>query len=565
MGQVCEWDVMKGRTFLAVLLTGILVLLALATAGWWLVWQRSPLQFQHQALVVPRAASFVPRQSPFSFYLLTDAEAPGAYARALSPPRQRREAGAALVSLRDGAFAAAGLDYQGELASWLAPEIGLALFDTHADTSGTSGPGWLLVLRSRDTDGARHFVQRFWQTRSLAGTDLQVTNYRGMGVISGRGALRGQVPMPLATALVDDDLLLIASGRGVLEEALDVSQIDDLNQAGQPWFQEGLTHLDEGMALLVARPAAPGEAAGVPVLPAEASGDGPMAHLVAALRPDGRTLRFEGLLAPQTLPAEVSDAADAGAGQADAQVTQALLAGLDQEPASLLLLRQAADLQSVPALRPLLDRAMAFAVETSPLAGLVAERAQGPLLLADIDGKWLLGTPADQPAPAALEAPLAAQGWVEAPLEIGEQNATVWTRLQSDSGRSRRSSEAADQLVASVAGWRLQDQGLAWWGGSIERLREFGRGRSPSLRTRQLQALGADQAPLRWALAAPPARQLLRDWRPWHLLAMLSGVPLEDSVQGLALALEPQDGALRIHGELDFQPTGRPGRTHGRH
>ena len=547
---------MKGRAFLAVLLTGILLLLSLAAAGWWLVWQRSPLQLQHQALALPRAARFVPRQAPFSFYLMTDAEEPVAYARALAPPRQRRAAGEALARLRDGAFAAAGLDYQGELASWLAPEIGMALLDTH---TATPGPGWLLALRSRDPDGARHFVQRFWQTRSLAGTDLQVTNYRGMGVISGRGALRGQVPMPLATALVDDDLLLIASGRGVLEEALDVSQIDDLNQAAQPWFQEGLARLGEGVALMVARPATAGVGLSVPFLLAENPGEGAPSHLLAALRPEGRSLRVEGLLAPQGLPPEGLAANGAG----EAQVA-ALLAGLDQEPSALLLLRQSAALQSLPALKPLLDRAMAFAVASGPLPGLVAERTEGPLLLADLEGSWLLGTPADQPDAAALAAPLAAQGWVEAPLEIRDHTASVWTRLEGAKARSRRASEGPDQLVASVAGWRLQDQGLAWWGGSIDRLREFGPGRPHSLRARQLQGLGAEQAPLQWALAAPPARHLLRDWQPWRLLAMLGGGPLEGSVQGLALALEPQDGAMRVHGQLEFQSAGRPGRDHGR-
>ncbi len=549
---------MKGRAFLAVLLTGILLLLSLAAAGWWLVWQRSPLRLQHQALAMPRAARFVPRQAPFSFYLMTDAEEPVAYARALAPPRQRRGAGDALARLRDGAFAAAGLDYQGELASWLAPEISMALLDTDV---ASSGPGWLLALRSRDPDGARNFVQRFWQTRSLAGTDLQVTSYRGMGVISGRGSLRGQVAMPLATALVDDDLLLIASGRGVLEEALDVSQIDDLNQAAQPWFRDGLARLGEGVALLVARPAAAGVGFAGPSLQEQNPGAGPPSHLVAALRPEGRSLRLEGLLAPQLLPPDrfAANALD------EDQVVAALLAGLDQEPSSLLLLRQSAALQSLPALKPLLDRAMAFAVDSGPLPGLVVARAEGPLLLADLDGNWLLGTPADQPAAAALEAPLAAQGWVEAPLEIHDQMASVWTRLEGTNARPRRGNEGPDQLVASVAGWRLQGQGLAWWGGSIDRLREFGRGRPHSLRARQLQGLMAEQAPLQWALAASPARQLLRDLQPWRLLAMLGGEPLEGSVQGLALALEPQDGALRLHGQLEFQSTGRPGRDHGRH
>ena len=70
-------------------------------------------------------------------------------------------------------------------------------------------------LTSRDDDGARRFLQRFWQTRSLAGTDLQISSYRGIGVIG--SALLGQAA--LATAFIDDDLLLLASGRVLLEQA----------------------------------------------------------------------------------------------------------------------------------------------------------------------------------------------------------------------------------------------------------------------------------------------------------------------------------------------------------
>ena len=168
---------MKARPFLAVLLALGLLALALGGVGWWLVGQRGPLALQHRAASLPRAARFVPRQAPLSLYLLSDGEEPVAYARAVAPARNRRQAAAAIERLRDGAFAAAGLDYPTELAAWLAPEIGLALFDLpDGDPGAASGSGnWLLALRSRDDDGARQFVQRFWQTRSLAGTDLQVS------------------------------------------------------------------------------------------------------------------------------------------------------------------------------------------------------------------------------------------------------------------------------------------------------------------------------------------------------------------------------------------------------
>ena len=231
---------MKARPFLAAVLAAALALLSLGATGWWLLVQRSPLGLQNQHLALPLAARFVPRTAPLSVHWLLSPEQPAAYARAVAAPRQRREAAAAADRLRDGAFAAAGLDYASELAPWLGRESSFALLTPPA---AQEPPGWVLALRSRDSEGARRFLQRFWQSRSLAGTDLQISSYRGMGLISGRGALLGQDPQPLATALINDELVLIASGRGVLEQALDVSQIDELNQAASAPLQQA-HHLD---------------------------------------------------------------------------------------------------------------------------------------------------------------------------------------------------------------------------------------------------------------------------------------------------------------------------------
>jgi len=287
---------MKARPFLAVLLSLALGLLGLGGGAWWLVLNRSPLQLQHRGLVVPLAARFVPRQAPLSLFLLTDGEEPLGYARAVVAPRQRRAAAEAVAQLRDGGFAAAGLDYPSELASWLGPEIGFALIGSNQGEGDAAG--WLLSLRSRDGEGARRFLQRFWQSRSLAGTDLQISRYRGMGLISGRGALVGAkttpiatpISTPIATALIDDDLVLIASGRGVLEQALDVSQIDALNLASSDAFRRGVADLDRGMALLVARPPALAPWLGIPK---DLGSEAGITGLIASLRPDGTSLAVE--------------------------------------------------------------------------------------------------------------------------------------------------------------------------------------------------------------------------------------------------------------------------------
>ena len=522
---------MKARPFLAFVLAAVLLLLSLAAAGWSLVLQRSPLQLQHQPLVSPRAARFVPRQAPLSLYLLTDGQRPEGYARAVAPGRQRRQAADAVAGLRDGAFAAAGLDYPAELASWLGPELGLALL---ANEPGGAADGWLLSLRSRDADGARRFLQRFWQTRSLAGTDLQISSYRGMGLISGRGALVGTTPVPIATALVNDDLVLIASGRGVLEQALDVSQIDELNQAASPSFQQALGRLGKGAVLLTAQAEVLGSWLG---MPAQLTGAGAVQELVASLRPDGRSLALEALLrlAPGATGPPPAPPGDAG---------PALLAALQGQSDSLALVQQ-------PSLWPELWQPLLAAVlrvgeggGDGLLPALVAAADPGPLLWSAGSQGWLLGTPVDQPDPASLEQGLAAQGLTAAPLPVeGDASVMVWTRLEAPPTGRRIGREEGAVLQASLAGARASQGQLAWWGQNLAVLQEQRESRqTPRLRLAQLAALDQPQASLQWAMAAGPAQALLQRWSTWQLLSGLAGRPLAPAVQGLSLSLEPGDG-----------------------
>ena len=533
---------MKARPFLAVVLAAVLLLLSLAAAGWWLVLQRSPLQLQHQPLVSPRAARFVPRQAPLSLYLLTDGQRPEGYARAVAPGRQRRQAADAVAGLRDGAFAAAGLDYPAELASWLGPELGLALL---ANEPGGVADGWLLSLRSRDADGARRFLQRFWQTRSLAGTDLQISSYRGMGLISGRGALVGTRPVPIATALVNDDLVLIASGRGVLEQALDVSQIDELNQAASPSFQQALGRLGKGAVLLTAQAEVLGSWLG---MPAQLTGAGAVQELVASLRPDGRSLALEALLRlapgaaspPPALPPAPSPAPPATAGD----VGLALLAALQGQSDSLALVQQPSRWPEL--WQPLLAAVLRVGEGGGDglLPALVTAADPGPLLWSAGSQGWLLGTAVDQPDPASLEQGLAAQGLTAAPLPVeGDASVMVWTRLEAPPAGRRIGREEGAVLQASLAGARASQGQLAWWGQNLAVLQEQRESRqTPRLRLAQLAALDQPQASLRWAMAAGPAQALLQRWSTWQLLSGLAGRSLAPAVQGLSLSLEPGDG-----------------------
>jgi hypothetical protein len=533
MGLFCACG-MKVRPFLAVLLAVALALLSLGLGGWVLLVRRSPLALQRQPLTPPALARFVPRQAPLALYWQLDAERAPAYARAVANPRQRRAAGDTVAALRDGAFAAAGLDYHDELAGWLGSELALAITDPPSAEGQPAG--WLLALRGRDGEGARRFLQRFWQTRSLAGVDLQVSRYRGMGLISGRGALLGQDPQPLATALIDEELVLIASGRTVLERALDASQIEELHQGSLPILQRSLARVDAGVALLVARPAALGALLDLP-LPAE---HGPE-WLVAALAPQGRGLvveaRLEGGDDPPRLAPWPADA---------------LLDPLAIAPTALALLQDPAAQLAHPLaatwVRPLLARAGA----DGPLPLSVAQAAEGPLLLATRPGGWLLGTPAGDPDPQALMPALAEEGLSQAPLRVEGQLLQVWSRLGVKPARGTRSAALEVELAAA----RRSAAGEAWWSSDLEGLdRQAPARRNPEQRRRleQLQALAWPEAPLQWALGPSQARQVLADWQPWRLLSGLAAAPLSEPVSGLALAAAPDGQGWRLRGLLQVE------------
>jgi hypothetical protein len=557
---------MKARPFLAVLLSLALGLLGLGGGAWWLVLNRSPLQLQHRGLVVPLAARFVPRQAPLSLFLLTDGEEPLGYARAVVAPRQRRAAAEAVAQLRDGGFAAAGLDYPSELASWLGPEIGFALIGSNQGEGGADG--WLLSLRSRDGDGARRFLQRFWQSRSLAGTDLQISRYRGMGLISGRGALVGTKITPIATALIDDDLVLIASGRGVLEQALDVSQIDALNLASSDSFRRGVADLGRGIALLVARPPALAPWLGIPK---DLGSEAGITGLIASLRPDGASLAVELAVArAAATPAPLAGADLAGnlagdqpgdlagepnkegasdpAGEGASDPGAELLAHLRGEASSLALLNDPRQL--IGLLQPIWDRSLGAA--SGPLPGLVMAADSGPLLWAEGRDGWLLGTAAGEPAPGDLEPALEAQGLIAAPLTLADgRPSTVWTHLAAPAP-GRRGAGDGRQLQAELVGVRAVDEDLAWWAHGLDRLQQQAESRrQPRARLKQLQAIDRPAA-ARLAVDGPQARRLLQQWSSWRLLSGLAGAPLGDAVQGLSLALAPGADGLQLMARLDL-------------
>ena len=538
---------MKARSLLLAVAAAVLVLLTTALGLWWAMAEQSPLKLVGQPLVLPRAARFVPRDASLTLHWLTDPVRMPAYAQAVAPVSRRRQARDSTQQLRDGAFALAGLDFSGELADWIGPQVSLSLFAPVADAPA----GWVLALTSLDQDGAKRFLQRFWQTRSLAGTDLQISRYRGMGVISGRGALLGRDPQPIATALIDDDLLLIASSRGVLEQSLDVSQLDALHQLGDQALAADLQQLGRGAALLTADPVAMATWLG---MPNAISDHDDLVGLVAALEPKGTALNLDAVLRfRQPLGSSVNGLT----------LSQSLLRSAGGSASALAVLSDPASLLSPDSQDPVAQWLAPVLKDTlqtlgSEGASAVVGLDTGPLLWKQGEAGWLLGTTHAAPGLEAVDKELQAKGLVRSVLPSDGSALEVWTRL----ARQRQRGEASLQAQLAVALERESDQD--WWGQTLDALTTRQDHSALDPRLDQLKALQDEgTAPLaqQLALATEPSRAQLQKWRPWSLIQSVAGRPLLPAVQELALAAgtDQEDGAdqagsnrLRVRAQLRF-------------
>jgi hypothetical protein len=516
----------KQRPPLAAVLALALALVLLGLGGWWWLQRQTPLALQQQTLQMPATARFLPRTANLSLYLeLPPAQLP-AYARAVAPNRRRGEAAASLGELRDGLFASAGLDYKTELRDWLGDDSGIAL---RAGAAANQAPAWVLALSSRSAGGGRQFLQRFWQARSLAGADLDISSYRGLGLISSRASQGGnQRLQPLATALVNDELVLLASSRAALEEALDGSQEDDLNQAGDPQLQQWLAQKPRGVALIRSDAVGLRQLLGLPTSLGPGSG---IETAFAALRPQAAGLVLEVSL--RGAEAAVQQVATAAPG------AEALLKGLKLDPALLLLGRSD---------QPLPQLFQPQASNAGPLLAAIQKAGSTPQLLAELsDGdSWLLGTPLEQPALSALDAPLAEAGFTGSNLE----GLRVWSKLSAKANRD-------GQLQANVAGASGIDtaSGTRWWSNSLENLRSQLSARSGNgRRLQQLQKVDpANKALAALAMDGSHARELLSQWPLWRGLQLAAGRPLSPALRGLALALQEDQNQSGLTALITFR------------
>ena len=175
---------------------------------------------------------------------------------------------------------------------------------------------------------------------------------------------------------------------------------------------------------------------------------------------------------------------------------------------------------------------LAQQLKEQPAADAVVQSDEGPLLWQDQPEGWLLATRTQSPARDVVDSRLQEQGLTRSELEGDGEALSVWTRLVRQRGRQ-------PGVDAQLALAQVRSSALNWWGESLMALAQRQNGRALQPRLNQWQELTASYQPAQVLLLADePARALLGQWRPWALLQLMAGRPLQDQVRGLAVAVD---------------------------
>lgn len=241
---------MKLRSFqnlLAAIAGGLLVL---GTVGFIWVLAQSPLGLlKGSAQAEPTAAAFVSKQAPVMASLLVNPDRLQTLWQMVAKPGDRAAVRREFEQFKQGILGSSELSYPRDVQPWLGDEITAAITSLDFDRDPTNGkqPGYLLALKTKDTERSREFLQLFWQKRAIAGSELEFDAYQGSKIIYGKVTNQeNSAPLTIASAVVGKRYVLFANSPKVLRDAINNVQTEESSLVSSPDYQQAIAALDRG-------------------------------------------------------------------------------------------------------------------------------------------------------------------------------------------------------------------------------------------------------------------------------------------------------------------------------
>jgi hypothetical protein len=238
----------KLRSFLLILATVAIALLAVAGGGFYWIISQSPLELLTGGVTTqPAATIFVAKQAPVTVSLLVNPDRLEAFTQLAAYPKNRRRSRGEIEQVEKSLLANTGLNYQKEIKPWIGDEVTLAVTSLDFDRDSINGvrPGYLLAVKTKDPELAKEFLQASYSEQAISGTfDLVFEQYKGVNLIYKRPLQPALKTSFIASAVVGD-FVLFANDPKVLRDAINNVQVADLNLKNSSYYQESLKTIVE--------------------------------------------------------------------------------------------------------------------------------------------------------------------------------------------------------------------------------------------------------------------------------------------------------------------------------
>ncbi len=518
----------------------VTVVVAVCLIGFALGWSITiPRNFNkpipQEKLHLPRASQFVPINADLAFHLTINPNDLPVYLDGSSTSQGKKALRRNLKSFIQDAFSLLGIDFESEISDSISSPLSFFILDSFF--SHETG-GWVLALTAKDSETANLILQRFWENRSFFSNELEVTNYKGIDLISGPSESLANLPFRFATTLVQDNLVLIGSDKYILERSLDSSQRVDENQLGNSNLEETLTQRDNGIAFLTASPKTLDTVFGFPKL---FVGRNDLKGLICSFGVQDKELNLEASLQLET-PIEPFDSYDSDislflnqfGGPADLiaflHSPSQLFDLTDQNPTSQLL-------------RPFFEKLLTE--EKGFVPKVIFNASLGPFMWIIHPQGWLIGSKSETINFPSLERFFAANLFNKFAFESDKENFRVWSKPVVNEQKKYQ------ELVAEIGSLLFFDDGYSWLSNtfsSFQRKKEVG---AIPARLNKLERLIGDKKNLfsdMIFMNVDLTKKTLDSWRPWILIRALNSGLLNFEMKDLALAV----GLAQNHENTDL-------------
>ncbi|WP_069791066.1 DUF3352 domain-containing protein [Cyanobacterium sp. IPPAS B-1200] len=179
----------------------------------------------------PEGTIFVSRQSPLMVSLLVNPEKLSTISGVLPLKTEQKKVFQAVEQLRTKLLNKVQVDDVQELKNWLGDEITLAVTSLDLDHNRENGaqPGYLLVVKNKDSQLAREFLQNYYAKQAVSTeAKLIFDDYQGVNIVYQKPTQDNPNIKQVAAAVVAD-YVLFANDLSVLTEAINNAQAINLN------------------------------------------------------------------------------------------------------------------------------------------------------------------------------------------------------------------------------------------------------------------------------------------------------------------------------------------------